>query len=146
MIRYFKYSISFVAILNLCLFFGVTLISKVSYAAPSTPESDYLVSACGQELNSSGDFVRPCNLNEFMLLIRKIIRFVVFSLTLPIAAIGFAVAGGMYITSAVSSKKSDAKRVLLYIVYGLLIVIAAWLIIEAIYRGLGYDAGVIIFN
>ena len=148
--------------LLLAIFIGVVVVSHTAFAQLPAPGSG-LASGCNQELvcvDKDGNtlsceetgvagnkFSDPCTLTSAMVLIRKLIHFVAIDLSLPIAAIGFAIAGGMYMMSAVSSdKRKKAKDVILYIVYGLLIVISAWLIVEAIFRGLGYSSGVLIFN
>ena len=84
---------------------------------------------------------KQCNLNMLMLLIDNIIKFIILKLAVPIAAIMFAYAGFLLITSGGESSeaKSKAKGIFLNTLLGLLIVLGAWLIISTILAILGYD-------
>jgi len=80
-----------------------------------------------------------CGWNELMTLVNTVINFVLFTLALPIAAIMFAVAGIMLLTSGGDpSKKTKAKDLFLGVVIGLVVAAAAWLIVHIILSILGY--------
>ncbi|KKQ35666.1 MAG: hypothetical protein US50_C0008G0007 [Candidatus Nomurabacteria bacterium GW2011_GWB1_37_5] len=81
-----------------------------------------------------------CGWNELITLTDNIINFLLFKLTLPIAAVAFAYAGYLYMTSGGSEKvRGKAKDVFLNVFYGLMIAVAAFVIVKAILLGLGVD-------
>ena len=82
-----------------------------------------------------------CGWNELMTLVNTVINFVLFTLALPIAAIMFAVAGIMLLTSGGDhSKKTKAKDLFLGVVIGLVVAASAWLIVHTILSILGYTS------
>ena len=82
----------------------------------------------------------PCDFNSFMALINKVINFILFKMALPIAALMFAYAGFELVSSGGSTEKRGvAKSVFTNAVLGLIIAVAAWLIISTILSILGYD-------
>lgn len=84
-----------------------------------------------------------CGWYELITLINTVITFILFRLALPIAAIMFAYAGILLLTSGGDpAKKTKAKELFLGVVLGLVIAAAAWLIVHTILSVLGYtDAG-----
>jgi len=84
-----------------------------------------------------------CGWNELMTLINTVITFILTKLALPIAAVMFAVAGIMLLTSGGDpGKKTKAKELFSGVAIGLVIIAAAWLIVHTILSMLGYvDAG-----
>jgi len=82
----------------------------------------------------------PCEFNDVMALINTVIRFVLFNLAVPIAAIMFFYAGFELVTSGGSTEKRGiAKKVFTNAVVGLVIAAGAWLIIRTILSILGYE-------
>jgi len=81
-----------------------------------------------------------CDFNDLMTLINNFINFLIFTLALPLAAIVFAWAGFLFMTSGGDSgKRTKAKGMLINVVIGLVIALAAWLIVQTILQSLGYD-------
>ena len=80
-----------------------------------------------------------CGWNEFMALINKVINFILFDMALPIAAIMFAYAGFLLVTAGGGEAKTKAKEIFTNTVLGLVIAVAAWLIVSTILSILGYD-------
>lgn len=79
----------------------------------------------------------PCRFADFMALVQRMINFILI-LMLPICAIIFAYIGFLFLTSGGSSEtKSKAKGILLKTVIGLILVLAAWLIVKTIVVSLG---------
>lgn len=75
-----------------------------------------------------------------MTLFNKVIRFILFDIVVPIAAIMFAYAGFLLVTSGGSSEaRTKANTIFTNTVWGLVIAVAAWLIIRTILSTLGYD-------
>ena len=77
--------------------------------------------------------------NELMKLIDNIMKFILFSLAVPIAAIMFAYAGFKLVTSGGSAEaKTRAKTIFFHAVLGIVIAAGAWLIVKTILDILGY--------
>ncbi|MFZ2072162.1 MAG: hypothetical protein WAV10_00550 [Minisyncoccia bacterium] len=81
-----------------------------------------------------------CGFAELICLVNNFIQFILFRMAVPIAAIMFAYAGILLIFSGGdTSKRSKAKSIFANVAIGLIIAIAAWLIVETILTLLGYD-------
>ena len=79
-----------------------------------------------------------CHFSDLLVLVSRVINFVVYALILPIAAIIFAYTGFLFLTSGGSPEtKTKAKDILLKAVIGLIIILAAWLIVAVILGTLG---------
>ncbi len=82
----------------------------------------------------------PCNFNTLMELINRGIQFLLFDFSIPFAAILFAYAGFILVTSGGSDeKRTQAKKIFTNVALGLVIALAAWLIVETILHALGYE-------
>src|SRR3989344_1386857 len=87
-----------------------------------------------------GSAEKPCGFYQFLTLINKVIKFILFKMVIPIAAIMFAYAGFELITSGGSTeKKSKAKKIFTNVAIGLIVAVAAFLIIQTILSIVGYD-------
>lgn len=82
-----------------------------------------------------------CQWNDLLKMVNNIITFVLFYMAVPIAAIMFFYAGILLITSAGESSeaKTKAKSIFFNTVMGLIIALAAWLIIKTLLSILGYN-------
>ncbi|MGB0925399.1 MAG: pilin [Minisyncoccia bacterium] len=99
---------------------------------------------CGYDLGPKGSG-RMCGFADFVELIQRVIEYI-FILVLPIAAIVFAYAGFLYMTSGGSpDKRSAAKKAMTSLVIGIVVVMAAWLIVKTILTALGASAGFTMF-
>ncbi len=79
----------------------------------------------------------PCRFEDFMALVQRMINFILI-LMLPICAIIFAYIGFLFLTSGGNSEtKSQAKKILMNTVKGIILVLAAWLIVKTIVVSLG---------
>ncbi len=98
------------------------------------------------DLSTTGGGIVPacpstgCSFPEFMLLIKSVIDFLLFKISIPLSALCFTYAGFMYLTTAVSDQKSKAKRIFINVLIGLIIAFAAWLIVKFVLVSLGYNA------
>lgn len=83
-----------------------------------------------------------CDWNGLMATINGLIHFVLFDMAVPIAAIMFAYAGFKMVTAGGESgeARNKAKSIFTNTLFGLIIAIAAWLIISTLLFILGYDA------
>lgn len=74
-----------------------------------------------------------CTYQDLIILAQTVIKFLIFSLAAPIAAIMFAYAGFTYITNGGNeSKIKQAHDIFLYVFWGLIIALAAWLVVNFI--------------
>jgi hypothetical protein len=82
-----------------------------------------------------------CNVNQLIVLVQKILGF--FSIIVPfIAAALFAWGGILYMTAQGDTGKiANAHKLFGYAAFGLVITLAAWLIVFAILSGLNVDTG-----
>lgn len=89
-----------------------------------------------------------CGFNDFMALINRVIKFILFDMVIPIAAIMFAYAGFLLVFAGGDSSgaRTKAKSIFTNAVLGLIIAVAAFLIIRTILSILGYEGSWIGFN
>ncbi|OGI90209.1 hypothetical protein A2911_02290 [Candidatus Nomurabacteria bacterium RIFCSPLOWO2_01_FULL_40_15] len=114
------------------IFIAISLMLLV----PATSFAAGLVPPCGVD-----PVTQKCiwGFNEFMILINTVIQFILFKMVVPIAAIMFAYAGFLLVTSGgETSKRTKAKTIFTNVAIGLIVAIAAWLIINTILSILGY--------
>lgn len=101
-----------------------------------------LVPDCGYDirtLSNKEGAGRMCGLTDAITLIQRLIEYI-FILILPIAAIVFVYVGYLFLTSGGNpDKRSTAKKAMLNLVIGIVIIMAAWLIVKTILLSLGVD-------
>ena len=95
--------------------------------------------------NSKG---KPCDFYALMSLVNRVIHFVLFDMVVPIAAIMFIYAGFLMVTAGgeAAGARTKAKSIFTNAVLGLIIAVAAFLIIRTVLSILGYEASWIGFN
>lgn len=82
-----------------------------------------------------------CTFEDFIVLAKNLMNFLLFTIAVPVAAISFAWAGWLYLSAAGNeSKVQEAHRIFGYVVLGLSVALAAWLIVNALVVGLGVGA------
>jgi len=98
------------------------------------------------DLSSLGGGLTPpcgsngCQFNDLLEMVMKVINFVLFVLAVPIAAIMFAYAGFLLVSSAGSTeKRGKAKSIFVNVAIGLALAAAAWLIIHTLLSIVGFD-------
>ncbi len=114
--------------------------------APTCSTADAASGNCKIDSSSSGPGSglvtckgTDCGFVELMKQIKKLMDVVLKDFALPIAAIMFAYAGFELVTSGgETSKREKAKKIFINVAIGLVIVAAAWLIVEAVLSILGY--------
>jgi len=80
----------------------------------------------------------PCELCDFFLLIMNIYDFIVFKLAPPVAGLLIVVAGALFLTSGGSEERvSQAKKIFVNVIIGLVFVYASWLIVNSIIQVIG---------
>jgi hypothetical protein len=87
---------------------------------------------CGN-VESGGNTTDMCTYDDLIILAQTVIKFLIFDLAAPIAAIMFAYAGFLYVTNGGNeSKIKQAHDIFLYVFWGLVIALAAWLVVNYI--------------
>jgi len=132
---------------------GQTIVGSGGIALNATQidvEANGLVPNCGYNLTDGGQVNRQniCGFAHIIELIQRIIEFI-FLMVLPIAALVFAYAGFLYMTSGGDSgRRGAAKKAMINMVIGVLVVMAAWLIIKTVLVAIGVDenAGWLFFD
>jgi hypothetical protein len=116
------------------LLIAVILVLPVVGLADDNPATSRLVPC---------DTGEACNFGALMQLIDNVIKFALFKMAVPIAAIMFAYAGFKMITAGgeAASARTQAKEIFINTAVGLVIAIAAWLIVSTILAILGYKGG-----
>jgi len=80
-----------------------------------------------------------CTFEKLLLMVNKVIRFLIFVIGVPIVTLMFAYAGFVLLTSGGNpSKKDEAKSLILNATIGLIILLAAWLIVRTVLVIFGY--------
>jgi hypothetical protein len=91
---------------------------------------------CG--FGDNADAAEECQFDDLILLAKNVMNFLLFVIAVPIAAVSFAWAGWLYLSAAGNeSKVKQAHEIFGYVVLGLCIALAAWLIVNALVIGLG---------
>src|SRR3989339_245767 len=95
---------------------------------------------CGTERDADDKITNPCGFNHILDLINKVVKFIFLDLVIPIAALAFAYAGFELLTSGgETSKREKAKKTFTNVAIGLVIAVAAFLIVQTILSIAGYD-------
>ena len=137
-----KKTLKFIFI-NLMLL-AIIIIPAFSLAQNTNPSSTApntnLSVPAGGIFPGCSDPVNGCGFNDLLNLVNSFVKFVLFSLALPIAAIMFCYAGIVLLFAGGSTEKvGKAKKIFWNVLLGLVIAAAAWLIVELILTILGYQ-------
>lgn len=99
----------------------------------------YITHASGLLVPCGGPGEPQCEFLHLIVLANNIIAFLIKYLALPIAIVMFTYAGWLLMTSADSpGQRATAKKIILNVIFGLVIAVAAWVIIKTILTTLGY--------
>lgn len=75
----------------------------------------------------------PCQYKHLVELAKNVINFLIFKIAAPLGAVMFAYAGFLYLTNGGNeSKIKEAHGIFLYVFWGLVVALAAWLIVNFI--------------
>ena len=118
-----------VALLMLCLW---SVVGVMATAQSTDPSTGGLVT-CGR---GTGTADKPaaldCNFAALMNMINVIIRYMIF-ISLPLAAIAFAIAGWIYLSAGGDTGKvKKAKQIFISVGTGFALILSAWLIFQYI--------------
>ena len=97
-----------------------------------------------QTATSTGSGLVPCttncSFNDLMTLVNTVIKFLLFDMAIPIAAIMFVYAGFELVTSGGSTEKRGlAKKVFTNTAIGLILAFACWIIVSTVLYFMGYS-------
>lgn len=114
------------------LVFLILILPAISFAAGLVP--------CDNTPGTDGKIAQPCDFNALMNLVNTVIKFILFGMVIPIAAIMFVYAGALLVTSGGGTNaRTKAKSVFTSAVIGFIVAVAAWLIVRTILSILGYN-------
>ncbi|MBP6912280.1 MAG: hypothetical protein KBB88_03730 [Candidatus Pacebacteria bacterium] len=120
------------------LFFSCMLFLGLVSFTPLSAQGAGLVPCGGY--TTEGEAEESCNFTFFMEMLNGIISFLLFDLAMPLAALMFAYAGFLYLTSGVKPEQREkAKKLIGNIITGLVLALAAWLIVHTILTSLGVN-------
>ena len=72
-----------------------------------------------------------CGFEDLIQLAQNVINFLIFKIAAPLGTIMFAYAGFLYVTNAGNeSRVSEAHQIFWYVFWGLVVCLAAWLIVN----------------
>ena len=116
-----------------------TIITAPNILLAGSVKMSGLVPVCNTKIGTDGTFTDPCGFEYFMTMINYVLEWVFKYLATPFFALVFVWAGWLYISDMGSSKNvSKAKDVMKYAVYGYLLILVSWLIVDTIMKGLGF--------
>ncbi|OGZ33961.1 MAG: hypothetical protein A2Y98_00605 [Candidatus Portnoybacteria bacterium RBG_19FT_COMBO_36_7] len=132
-----------IIILPLLLIIGFSLFLYPSLANAQTPECKdvmtklttncRIVPVCGD---------KGCDLCAFFSLVVNIFAFIAFRLAPPVAGLLIVFAGAIFLTSGGSEERvTQAKKIFINVVIGLIFVFASWLIVNSIIQVIGKSVG-----
>jgi hypothetical protein len=121
--------------LMFAIVFLILIVPALSMAASTS------LVPCDNTPDTSGKIAHPCDFNAFMNMVNTDIRFILYDMVVPIAAIMFVYAGFLLITAGeeTSHARTKAKEIFTNTVIGLIIAVAAFIIINTVLHILGYD-------
>jgi len=151
----------FTFILSFLIFFGPLFSFNLAFAKPIVPNCGKLqkvpeVGTDGKPIyrDKNNDIVKsetqgqqmmvtamlaPCDFDYLMQLINNVIDFLLFIVATPLVAIILCYAGFLMITAGGNSEKAGkAKHILTNVIFGYIIALIAWLVINSIMSALGF--------
>jgi hypothetical protein len=95
--------------------------------------------AINTDPNTGGHYVVSCDWDAFMTLINNVINFLLFTLATPLAALAICYAGFLLLTGGGNEhKRTQAKHIIINVIVGYLIGLAAWIVVKTILVTLGF--------
>ena len=92
------------------------------------------------QITTQAHFDNTCNIESIMQLVNNVINFLLIDLATPLAAIIICYAGFLMLTSGGSAEKvTKVKHIIIRLIIGYVIALAAWLIIHTILSTLGFS-------
>jgi len=86
-------------------------------------------------LVSCGEPGNPCTICHFVTLVNNVVKFLTLSIILPASVLGIIISGIAILTAAGNQSRIEkGRKALIYILIGIAITFAAWLIVDTILR------------
>lgn len=99
-----------------------TLILAVAFVLPTITNAQGLI-PCDTD----------CDYDDLVQLAQNVIEFLIFRIAAPLGAVMFAYAGFLYVTNRGNEGQvAEAHQIFLYVFWGLVVCLAAWLIVNFI--------------
>ncbi len=97
------------------------------------------ITSFGAGLVSCDGVTVKCDYDAFIELVNNVIKFIMVNLALPLAAIAFAYAGFLFLTSAENpGQRTQAKSIFTNVLIGLLLIGTAFLLVKLVLEILKY--------
>lgn len=114
--------------------------TAVSFAAGIVPDCGKVVTTIGADGSESSTINNPCDFNYFMELLNNVIKFLLFTIATPFIALIIMYTGYLYLTAGGSAGQTEkAKHILTSVVFGYLLALGAWLIVNTILKSFNID-------
>lgn len=111
-------------------------ILSLSFLAPSfvfAKTASGLIPCGNVKLNGGIAPGQECDFNDLIILAQTVINFLIFKIASPLAAVMFAYAGFLYLTNQGNeSQVKKAHDIFWYVFIGLVVALAAWLVVNFI--------------
>jgi hypothetical protein len=135
-------------IVGFMIVFGLPLLS-VSAASGLVPDCN--TGTIDQQVagtaTSGGHYTNACDWDALMNLINNIINFLLFYLAAPLAALAICYAGFLLLTGGANEhNRTQAKHIIMNVIVGYIIGLAAWIIIKTILTWLGFQGPMFLIN
>ena len=114
----------------LFLFITFILVTPFIYLQAQAP---LVNSSCGQI--SGGKLNKECDFQDFLDLVNRILNWIII-ISVPVATGVIAWAGFLYMTTGIAETKNKAKEILKKVFWGLIFILAAWIIVKTIISAL----------
>ncbi len=123
----------FKPLILILLLAGSMFASPLAYAAGKT--SSGLIPCGNDETAGKVTAGQECTYDDLIKLAQTVINFLIFGLAAPLGAIMFAYAGYLYITNGGNeSQIKQAHDIFLSVFWGLIVALAAWLLVNFIFQ------------
>ncbi len=130
-------------IIAFIIIFSSFLLTTMAYAEPIVPpcNTGEIIPATGSGKDLvSAHFAETCDFDKVMQLINRGINFLLFVIATPLVAIIVCYVGFLFLTSGGNPERlTKAKSILKNVIFGYIIALAAWLIVNTIFSALGVN-------
>ena len=113
-------------------FLALLLVFSPATVGASATDPNTGVVPCGNQVDREGQVSDPCEIGDLFTLIDNIIDWILIVM-IPLAVVSIAIGGAMLVLGGANEEwQSKGKEIITSALWGLVIVLAAWLIVWAI--------------
>lgn len=113
----------------------MTILFLVLINLPLFALAEPVLVPCGQSVN--GKIEHPCGYQSFLQLIVNVFNYLTKYIAIPLATATIVIGGVIMMTAGTNDgKRSEAKKIIWMAVWGLIIVLASWLIVKLVFDSL----------